>query len=152
MTKGEESTSRALMIPFLAIHAKGGESKSPKQKDRTTTNFKNLVLSKSIFQLVSYCVQKEKKISFSKMYIKTLLNTKRWITFRGEFCLVKGKAFETGGENFKSWKCFANSYSFTFDYLQKNFEKDLQKNLQKQNKWCKGGPKCEIKEKQYILF
>ena len=40
MTKGEESTSRALMIPFLAIHAKGGESMSPKQKDRTTTNFK----------------------------------------------------------------------------------------------------------------
>jgi hypothetical protein len=25
------------MIPFLAIHAKGGESMSPKQKDRTTT-------------------------------------------------------------------------------------------------------------------
>ena len=53
MTKGEDSTSRALMIPFLAIHAKGGESMSPKQKDRTTTNFKNLVLSKSIYQLVS---------------------------------------------------------------------------------------------------
>jgi hypothetical protein len=29
--------------PFLAIHAKGGENISPKQKDRTTTNFKNLV-------------------------------------------------------------------------------------------------------------
>jgi hypothetical protein len=28
------------MIPFLAIHAKGGESMSPKQKDRTTTNLK----------------------------------------------------------------------------------------------------------------
>jgi hypothetical protein len=28
---------------FLAIHAKGGESISPKQKDRTTTNFKNVV-------------------------------------------------------------------------------------------------------------
>jgi hypothetical protein len=27
--------------PFLAIHAKGGESISP--KDRTTTNFKNIV-------------------------------------------------------------------------------------------------------------
>jgi hypothetical protein len=27
--------------PFLAIHAKGGESISPKQKDRTTTNFKS---------------------------------------------------------------------------------------------------------------
>ena len=73
------------MIPFLAIHAKGGESMSPKQKDRTTTNFKNLVFSKSIYQLVSYCVQKEEKISFSKMYIKTLLNTKRWIFFRGSF-------------------------------------------------------------------
>jgi hypothetical protein len=43
LTKEEDSTSRALMIPFLAIHAKGGESKSPKQKDRTTTNFKNFV-------------------------------------------------------------------------------------------------------------
>jgi hypothetical protein len=41
---------------FLAIHAKGGESISPKQKDRTTTNF-NYVLSiciKEVFQLVSY--------------------------------------------------------------------------------------------------
>jgi hypothetical protein len=28
--------------PFLKIHAKGGESISPKQKDRTTTNFKNV--------------------------------------------------------------------------------------------------------------
>ena len=61
---------------------------------------------------------------------------------QGEFCLVKGKAFETGGEDFQSWKCFAKSYSFTFDYLQKNFEKDLQKILQKQNMWCKRGPKC----------
>jgi hypothetical protein len=34
------------------------------------------------------------------------------------------------------------SYSFTFDYLQKNFEEDLQRNLQKQNMWCKRGPKC----------
>jgi hypothetical protein len=47
LTKEGESTSRALMIPFLAIHAKGGESKSPKQKDRTTTNFKNFVFSKN---------------------------------------------------------------------------------------------------------
>jgi hypothetical protein len=49
MAKGEEITSRALMTPFLAIHAKGGESMSPKQKDRTTTNFKNFVFSKNIF-------------------------------------------------------------------------------------------------------
>jgi hypothetical protein len=30
----------------LAIHAKGGESMSPKQKDRTITNFKNLVFQR----------------------------------------------------------------------------------------------------------
>jgi hypothetical protein len=69
------------------------------------------------------------------------LNTKRRILLRGSFVLVKGKAFETGGENFKPSKCFSKSYSFTFDYLQKDFEKNLQKNLQKQNKWCKCGPK-----------
>jgi hypothetical protein len=62
MTKGEDSTLRALMIPFLAIHAKGGESKSPKQKDRTTTNFKNL--SVEYFQLVSYYVKKGEKVVF----------------------------------------------------------------------------------------
>jgi hypothetical protein len=94
MTKGEDSTSRALMIPFLAIHAKGGESKSPKQKDCTTTNFKNLALN--IFQLVSYYVQKGEKIVFQKWYIKTLLNTKRRISFRGSFCLVKGEHLKQG--------------------------------------------------------
>jgi hypothetical protein len=45
------------MNPFLAIHAKGGESMSPKQKDRTTTNFKILVFQlvlilEKVFQLV----------------------------------------------------------------------------------------------------
>jgi hypothetical protein len=38
------------------------------------------------------------------------------------------------------------SYSFTFDYLQKDFENDFQKCLQKQNVWCKRGPKCYKKE------
>jgi hypothetical protein len=64
MTKGEDIW--ALMIPFLAIHAKGGESISPKQTDRTTTNFKNLVLSKSIYQMVSHYVQEGGESSTSK--------------------------------------------------------------------------------------
>jgi hypothetical protein len=42
------------MIPFLAIHAKGGENKSPKQKDRTPPP-----ISKT-------CVQKGKKVVFQK--------------------------------------------------------------------------------------
>jgi hypothetical protein len=45
-TKGEKVCQEGLYFthkyPFLAIHAKGGESISPKQKDRTATNFKNL--------------------------------------------------------------------------------------------------------------
>jgi hypothetical protein len=59
-TKGGESLNNGLYFthksPFLAIHAKGGESISPKQKDRTTTNFKKCVLSicKEVFQLISY--------------------------------------------------------------------------------------------------
>jgi hypothetical protein len=39
-TKGEKVVTRAyisLKFSFFAIHAKGGESISPKQKDRTTT-------------------------------------------------------------------------------------------------------------------
>jgi hypothetical protein len=42
------------MTPFLAIHAKGGESISPKQKDRTTTDL--------FFQLVF-------KVVFSNWYL-----------------------------------------------------------------------------------
>jgi hypothetical protein len=46
--------------PFLAIHAKGGESISPKQKDRTTTLF-----SKSFSNW--YLIQKGEKVVFSKL-------------------------------------------------------------------------------------
>jgi hypothetical protein len=49
--KGEKIVSKGLMshskYPFLAIHAKGGESMSPKQKDRTTT----LILKSNDFQI-----------------------------------------------------------------------------------------------------
>jgi hypothetical protein len=66
MTKGEESTSRALMIPFfLAIHAKGGESMSPKQKDRTTTNFKNLFFQR-VFSIGILLCSKGGESSISK--------------------------------------------------------------------------------------
>jgi hypothetical protein len=43
------------------------------------------------------------KIRFRNSYLfKTLLKAKGRISFRRSFCLVKGKAFEIGGENFKS--------------------------------------------------
>jgi hypothetical protein len=43
----------SLKYPFLAIHAKGGESISPKQKDRTTTIFQKFELRKD-FQMVIF--------------------------------------------------------------------------------------------------
>jgi hypothetical protein len=54
-----------------------------------------------IFQSVSF-LEFQIGTTLSKLISKTLLNTKRRIFIEGEFCLVKGKAFETGGENFKS--------------------------------------------------
>jgi hypothetical protein len=67
MTKGEESTSRALMIPFLAIHAKKGEKGAPKQKDRTTTDFTNFkILVLNIYQLVFLLCSKRGESSTSK--------------------------------------------------------------------------------------
>jgi hypothetical protein len=55
------------MIPFLAIHAKGGENIGPKQKDRTTT----LIFKINDFQLVNFkllslCVLKGEQVVFSK--------------------------------------------------------------------------------------
>ena len=70
--KGEKVVIKGLIshskYPFLAIHAKGGESMSPKQKDRTTTLILKLMFSQfENFKLVSYCVLKGEKVVFSKM-------------------------------------------------------------------------------------
>jgi hypothetical protein len=70
-----ESKKGSQKTLFLAINAKGGEILSPKQKDRTTTNFKVFIVFKISFQLVS-----------NLFHIgKTLLNTKRRISFSGSF-------------------------------------------------------------------
>jgi hypothetical protein len=91
--KGEKVVRKGLIFhskyPFLAIHAKGGESISPKQKDRTTTNFQNLkgleMMNFSIGNLFS------RNSTFKNWYLKTLLNTKRRNLLRGSFVYVKGK-------------------------------------------------------------
>jgi hypothetical protein len=70
--KGEIVVRQGLIshskYPFLAIHAKGGENMSPKQKDRTTTLiFKTNDFQLVNFKLVSYCVQKGEQVVFSKL-------------------------------------------------------------------------------------
>jgi hypothetical protein len=119
------------------IHAKGRESISPKQKDRTTapppkdrTTAPPLNFKMKFFKLISYCVQKGEKVVPSK------LAKPSW-TLRGEFysggVLFKSKEkhLKQGEKISKSWKCFFQSYSCTFDHLQKAFEKNFTKNLQK---------------------
>jgi hypothetical protein len=100
-------SKRALKTPFLVINAKGGESVSPKQKDRTTApiskNFeiKVFMFSIGILQIsiplrnsLSFDIYILRR-SFSKIWYlkyfdlpsirKTLLNTKRRISLRGSF-------------------------------------------------------------------
>jgi hypothetical protein len=89
--------------------------------------------------LVSYYVQKGKKVVFffKKIHIKTLLITKRWISFRGSFVKSKEEYLKRG----EKISNLENSHSFTFDYLQKIFEMDLQKGFAKTKhvvqKWSK---------------
>jgi hypothetical protein len=76
--------------PFLAIHAKGGESISPKQKDHTTTNFQKFELRKNLsigdFSIgILFLIELRIGITLSKLISKTLLNTKRRILLRGSF-------------------------------------------------------------------
>jgi hypothetical protein len=74
----------SLKYPFLAIHAKGGESISPKQKDRTTTNFQKFELRKDFsigdFSIgILFLIEFQIDTTLSKLISKTLLNTKRRI-------------------------------------------------------------------------
>ena len=66
MTKGEEITSRALMIPFFGDSCQRGREYEPKAKGPHHHQFKNLVFQRIIFQLVSHCVQKGEKVVFQK--------------------------------------------------------------------------------------
>jgi hypothetical protein len=83
----------------------------------------------------------ERKIQID-IHLKTLLKAKRRISFRGSFYLVKGKAFETRGEISKLENASCNLIHIPLTICKKTFEKTFQKDLQKQNKWCKCGPKC----------
>jgi hypothetical protein len=54
------------MPPFLAIHAKGGESISPKQKDRTTTLILKMIFNWK-FQIGILLCSKGGESSISKL-------------------------------------------------------------------------------------
>jgi hypothetical protein len=66
LPKGRKVVQRALMTPFLAIHAKGGESISPKQKDRTTTLIYKLMIFNWQFQIGILLCSKREEVSIFK--------------------------------------------------------------------------------------
>jgi hypothetical protein len=68
---------------------------------------------------------------------------------KGEFCLVKGKAFETRGEKFKLENASQKSYSFTFDYVAKGLWKGFTKRICK-NKTCGVSVVQNVKNKETI--
>jgi hypothetical protein len=55
------------MIPFFGDSCQKGGEMSPKQKDRTTTNFKNLVFSKKYLSIGILLCSKGGESSISKM-------------------------------------------------------------------------------------
>jgi hypothetical protein len=70
------------------------------------------------------CFQKGRK--YLQKFCKTLLNTKRRISLRGGFVQVKGKAFETGGENFN-----LENASFNLTLIPLNICKRILKRISK---------------------
>jgi hypothetical protein len=135
--KGEKVVKQGLTFhsyPFLAIHAKGGGSISPKQKDRTTTNFKILVFQEVFSNWYLTCNIISNWYTLFKINIKTLLNTKRRISLRGSFVQSKEKHLKQGEKISNVVNASQNSYSFTFDYLQKTLKR-IYKRICK-NKTC----------------
>jgi hypothetical protein len=126
-TNGGESKKDSQSLRFR----RRGESISPKQKDRTTT------LRKFSIDIFWYVYFQE----FFKLVKPS------W-KLRGEF--DSGRVlFKSKEKHLKQGEKISNletasrkSYLYTFDCLQKDFEKIFQKKLQKQNTWCKRGPKC----------
>jgi hypothetical protein len=74
--------------PFFAINAKGGESMSPKQKDRTTTNFKffEIKFSLGIFQNSIHVETIFQLVSVGGLRLSKVLKNMIWQCFPSEIC------------------------------------------------------------------
>jgi hypothetical protein len=97
-------------------------------------------LKEDFFQLVSIfqiCIVNLPSIG------KTLLNTKRRISFRGSFLFKSKEKHLKQGEkisNLENASC--NLIHIPLIICKRTLKRLSKKNLQKQNKWCKRGPKC----------
>ncbi len=94
------------------------------------------------FKLISYYVLKGEEVVFQKWYIKTLLNTKRWISFRGSFVQSKEKHLKQGETISNLENALQTLIHLPLTICKRSLKWIYKKNLQKQNMWCKCGPKC----------
>jgi hypothetical protein len=149
-TNGGESKKGSQKSPFLAIHAKGGESISPKQKDRTYHHLKISNFQKNVFNwyLVKcytsnwYDIVNWYKFfqKLASQYISNWYLLKPSWKLRGEFhsggVLVKSKEKHLKqGE--KSQILFIYLWLFA-----KDFEKIFQKEFAKTKQVVQAWPKC----------
>jgi hypothetical protein len=81
------------------------------------------------------------KIVFQKWYIKTLLNTKRWISFTGSFVKSKEKHLKQGEKISNLENALQTLIHLPLTICKRSLKWIYKKNLQKQNSWCKRGPK-----------
>jgi hypothetical protein len=99
--------------------------------------------------LVSLCVLKGEQVVFSKLDILKPSWTLRGEFIEGEFCLVKGKAFETNGENFILENAFAK---ILLIYLWLSCKKSLKRIYKRicKNKTCGASVVQYVKNKETI--
>jgi hypothetical protein len=148
---GENSKGLSSSL-FLVINAKGGESIKPKAKGphhhfKKFQKIKEETISIGISFGFKISISIKKFNWYNFIYFKNgnpfknPLESYRENFFRGSFYLVKGKAFETGGE-FQILKMLLEIIFLYLWLFAKEFEKDFPKRFAKISKWCKYGLKC----------
>jgi hypothetical protein len=88
------------------------------------------------------CSKGGRKAVFQKWYIKTLLNTKRSISFRGSFVKSKEKHLKRGEKISNLENALQTLIHLPLTICKRALKWIYKKDLQKQNMWCKRGPKC----------
>jgi hypothetical protein len=156
----ERKDKRALKsLRFWQLMPKGEKVLAQSQRTAPPTSKIWFIYKRLFFQLVSCDKQFLQLVwYFQLVYLKVdfqidILYTSNWYLLKhswklrgefhsGEFCLVKGKAFETQGEisNLENASCNLIHIPLTIcKRLWKGFPKRICKN---KTKWCKCGPKC----------
>ena len=92
--------------------------------------------------MVSYCVQKGEKVVFQIDILKPSWTLRGGIYQGGVLFKSKEKHLKQGEKIWSLENASKNLIHLPLTICKKNFEKDLQNSLQKQNIWCKRGPKC----------